>query len=423
MKKNNIIIIILSFVIFSCLILWQINHLNNSYRLKADLDKTEMQAVLIESAIELRKLENTDNSLRTELDRLYKVTDSILNKNLKVFNNDFIWGYFNGLKDPIANLNNNTANSELVESSLKVCTSCLLMIGIVKDVDPDTVTEKSIEESGYILDHTPAQMRSVRGIDEAGLKYLHIFPDPKKIGLLHYTVPIAFLIGLLALFIWLIYLNNKQSKLIKQKNEFVNHLSHQFQTPLSSIKLSANLLANQNKSSANELISIIQTESNRLENHIKTVLHWVKSDADRLHINKKTINVTDIIERSLKQMKPVFITNKTKINFIPLEEDFKILVDENHLQLILFNIWENAIKHNEKAIELTIDVFTNGDYISIRTSDNGIGLLKATVPEKFKGLGLEYISRIMSEHSGHMKLDSTKNKGLSVQLNFPIRNG
>ncbi|WP_282042369.1 sensor histidine kinase [Winogradskyella flava] len=422
MKRNSIIIIVLSLLILVSLIIWQLNHLNEEYQLKSDLDKTEMQAVLLESAIELRKIENVDKSLRNELDRLSHFTDSILKKNFKSFDSNIIWGYFNGLKEPIASLNSNTSNNELEESSLKVCTSCLLMIGIVKDVDPGTVGAKDIEESGYILDHTPAQMRDVRGIDEADLKYLHILPSPKKIGLLHYAVPIVFLIGLSSLFIWLIYLNNKQTKLIKQKNEFVNHLSHQFQTPLSSIKLSANLLVNKKASNENELITIIQTESNRLENHIKTVLHWVKSDADRLHINKKVISVTDIIERSLKQMKPVFITNKTKISFIPSEDDFKVLADENHLQLMLFNIWENAIKHNEKPIELTIDYFTNEGYISIRTSDNGIGLPKDIAPEKFKGLGLAYVHRLMSEHLGNMELDSVKNKGLSVQLNFPTSN-
>jgi len=392
MKRNNIIIIVLSLLILVSLIIWQLNHLNEEYQLKSDLDKTEMQAVLLESAIELRKIENVDKSLRNELDRLGHFTDSILNKNFKSFDSNIIWGYFNGLKEPIASLNSNTSNNELEESSLKVCTSCLLMIGIVKDVDPGTAGAKDIEESGYILDHTPAQMRDVRGIDEADLKYLHILPSPKKIGLLHYAVPIVFLIGLSSLFIWLIYLNNKQTKLIKQKNEFVNHLSHQFQTPLSSIKLSANLLVNKKASNENELITIIQTESNRLENHIKTVLHWVKS------------------------------TNKTKISFIPSEDDFKVLADENHLQLMLFNIWENAIKHNEKPIELTIDYFTNEGYISIRTSDNGIGLPKDIAPEKFKGLGLAYVHRLMSEHLGNMELDSVKNKGLSVQLNFPTSN-
>ncbi|MBW1295393.1 sensor histidine kinase [Aquimarina litoralis] len=421
MKRKNIVIVLLSLLILGCLVVWQINHINDEYALKIDLAKTEMQKALIESAIEIRKIENNDPSLRKDTLRMHQVTDSILVKNFASFDSDIIWGYFNGLNEPISSLNTHKTNTKLQESNLKVCTSCLLMIGLVKNIDPNTATENEIEESGYILDHTPAQMRDIRGIDASGLNYLHILPKPKKIGLIQYVIPITFLIGLSSLFIWLLYLNYKQSRLIKQKDEFVNHLSHQFQTPLSSIKLSANLLADK-KDKDEELITIIQTESNRLESHIKTVLHWVKSDADRLHITKKKLSVIDIIERSLKQMKPVFITNKTKVNFVPSEEDCKVFADENHLQLILFNIWENAIKHNETPVELTINYFENGDYISIKISDNGIGFQKDVTLEKFKGLGLAYVFRIMEEHSGSVELNSIKNKGLSVQLNFPINN-
>ena len=212
--------------------------------------------------------------------------------------------------------------------------------------------------------------------------------------------------------------NGKQSKLIKQKNEFVNHLSHQFQTPLSSIKLSANLIA-KNKGNQNELIQIIQTESNRLENHIKTVLHWVKSDADRLFISKEKIGITGFIEIALKQMKPIFLTNKTRVNFIPPEEELYIEADVNHLELMLFNIWENAIKHNNHKIEITIQCKINKGFVQISISDNGKGIDNEISDIKFRGLGLAYISRIMNEHSGNMELVSNTKEGLTVNLNFP----
>jgi K+-sensing histidine kinase KdpD len=65
-------------------------------------------------------------------------------------------------------------------------------------------------------------------------------------------------------------------------------------------------LAKENEIDKSELIQIIQTESNRLVNHIKTVLHWVKSDANHLHVKRGKIRLIDLIENSLKQMKSVF---------------------------------------------------------------------------------------------------------------------
>ena len=411
MRRHSLLIILLSLIMLGGLVAWQINHINEGYLLKLELDKSEMQTVLAQSAVQIRKMESNDTSLRKDSLRLNQVTDSILKVSFKRFDSDIVWGYFNGLGEPITIAD---SNNDLQTSNLKVCMSCLLTIGLVKNTD--SVTEDNIDESDFILDHTPAQMKEIRGVDEAGLDYLHILPKSKKIGLSQYGIPIAFLVGLSLLLIWLLYLNGKQSKLIKQKNEFVNHLSHQFQTPLSSIKLSANLLANK-KTFDEGLISIIQKESNRLENHIKTVLHWVKADADRLQIKKNNISVTEIIERSLKQMKPVFLSNNTKVNFVPLETDYKISADENHLQLMLFNIWENAIKHNEDPVELSVSYSENKKGIAIITKDNGMGIQKDLPIEKFKGLGLAYIRRLMELHSGSLELSSS-NSGLTVQLNF-----
>ena len=86
---------------------------------------------------------------------------------------------------------------------------------------------------------------------------------------------------------------------------------------------------------------------------------------------------------------------------------------------MLFNIWENAIKHNKNAVFLKIDCTIVESYIRISTTDNGVGFQKNSVPEKFKGLGLAYVNTIMKAHYGTMKFESTTNQGLVVHLNFP----
>jgi len=295
---------------------------------------------------------------------------------------------------------------------LKVCTSCLVMIDVL-DEDDSTKNDK-----GFVLSQTPAQMVEMTGMNTADLDYIHLYVPKQKFSFKPYLMPFILLIGLLATLMMLLNLTRKQRKLIIQKNEFVNHLSHQFQTPLSSIKLSANLLANEDVVDKSEFIQIIQTESNRLENHIKTVLHWVKSDANHLHITKEKIRLTDFIENSLKQMKPVFLTHNIKVNFIPSEEELVIEADMNHLQLMLFNIWENAIKHNDSPLELTIRMSQENGVVQISNADNGKGISNLHPEIKFKGLGLAYINRIMTKHSGEMVLSSSE-KGLVLNLNFP----
>lgn len=412
MKNYSKIIVLLSILLLGGLVFWQLHHLKISQDLKQELDFQDMQSILMESAIELRKVENKDYTIKKDSDKKRKLTDLVLKQNFEKFSQNIAWGFFNGNGKPIDSLNYDIDLELLKLSELKVCTSCLIMIDVL-----DESGESAIDKS-YVLDQSPSQMRNIVGLDTAKMKYLYLYIKPANFNIKPYILPSIFLVGLTALFLWILYLNTKQYKLIKQKNEFVNHLSHQFQTPLSSIKLSANMLANKESDNKNELVKIIQTESNRLENHIKTVLHWVKSDADRLHINKNKESVTDLIEKSIKQMKPVFFSNNTKVNFIPPEEDFLIQVDANHLQLMLFNLWENAIKHNNTAIELNIKCIKTSNFISIITIDDGKGM-QNTTEIKFKGLGLAYVDRIMELHHGNMKLIIANEKGLQVNLNFP----
>ncbi|MFK7832033.1 MAG: sensor histidine kinase [Winogradskyella sp.] len=410
MKKGTNIIVIIGALMAFGLIFWQVWHLNENQKLKFDLDKKEMSSTLLASAIEFRKVEIKHTSLSQNTSLSVKVWDSILNKNLSDYNINFKWSLFDGLGNP---LNEFSSKAEFKDRlTFKVCISCLITIDIL---DEDGSADN---DRGFVLNQTPAQMVEMKGINEVDLDYIHLFVEPQKFSFKPYIIPSVFLLGLLATLLALVNLTKKQRKLITQKNEFVNHLSHQFQTPLSSIKLSANLLANEALVDKSELVQIIQTESNRLENHIKTVLHWVKSDADHLHITKEKVRLTDLIENSLKQMKPVFLTHNTKVNFIPSEEELVIEADINHLQLMLFNIWENAIKHNDSPLELTIRMSKEKGVIQISNADNGKGISNLTSDITFKGLGLAYVKRLMHKHSGEMLLISTE-KGLTLNLNFP----
>lgn len=413
MKKQSYLIVVLAFVFLCGLIFWQIRNLKLNEQLKTDNENQEMQSTLLATAIQFRKSKTTNPKLRSDSIDIQNLTEKLISQNFKKFNRNIEWGYFNGLGSSIDSLNFNIDKIAIAKSNIKVCTSCLINISILNDdgSNPD--------DEGFVLNQTPAQMVSMNGMDLNELRYLHIYVAPKPFSLNNYLLPILFLFGLAFIVIWLLYLNNRQNRLIHQKNEFVNHLSHQFQTPLSSIKLSANLLANNANVNKDELVQIIQNESSRLENHIKTVLHWVKSDADRLQISKEKIFLTDIIEKSLKQMRPVFLTNKTKVNFIPPEDELIIFADRNHLQLMLFNIWGNAIKHNELPIELTVTCKKVHDGAQIGTTDNGVGINGLNKNLKFKGLGLAYINRLMEVHNGSMQLLHIKNSGLTVHLNFP----
>ena len=411
MKNQSATVVFLGIVLLGGLAIWQILFLNKTEVLQQEAEIQQTSDILMESAVSIRKLEAQRPELWKDNILKRQVVDSVLSENYKTFRGRFIWGYFNGNGNPIDSLNHSIDTAILAKSPFKICTSCFTSIDVVNNDD-----ESNVEKS-FILNQNPAQMMAIRGIDRSELKYLHIGFEESTVAYKAYILPILFLLGLGGLFAWLLRTNAKQTRLINQKNEFVNHLSHQFQTPLSSIKLSANLLSNKDGQNKEELVKIIQTESSRLENHIKTVLHWVKSDADRLQIHKKQVSVTHVIEQALKQMKPIFLENNSKVRFIPPTEDLIVNADEGHLQLMLYNIWDNAIKHNENPVSILIWVIETTGIVQILSKDDGIGMQKAKKQLSYGGLGLAYIERIMHTHGGSMELISG-GEGLQVNLNF-----
>ncbi|WP_422105472.1 sensor histidine kinase [Winogradskyella sp.] len=413
MKFRYIVLIVISLVLLGGLAYWQISHLAATQKLEKELELKGIQSMLMTTAISIRKVERTDSLIRTDASKQFRLIDSLVNKNFKDYDYNFDWAIVDGNETIDERLiSHNKATTDILESDIKVCLSCLVMIDIVDD-------KVEGHDAGFILNQSPAQMMEMRGMDKSNIKYIYLaYTDDSSIALETYTIPLVFLIGLGFLFFWLVRLIRQQGLLIKQKNEFVNHLSHQFQTPLSSIKIGANLLSK--KYVDEDLIKIIQTEGNRLENHIKTVLHWVKSDANRLQIHKEEIRVTDLIENALKEMKPVFQINKTTVQFVPPENEYIVKADKNHLQLMLFNIWENAIKHNEVPVSITITVERMHHILTIKTADDGKGVSKIDDSIKYKGLGLEYINTIMEDHKGALKISKNEPKGLTVSLNFPI---
>ena len=104
MKKTSYIIVVLSFFLLSGLTLWQIKHLKKSHQLKSEIQQQEMQMTLMESAIAFRQIENKNRDLQNDMHKQRILTDSILNQHFKKFDQKVIWGFYDGLRNPIDDL-------------------------------------------------------------------------------------------------------------------------------------------------------------------------------------------------------------------------------------------------------------------------------------------------------------------------------
>ena len=217
--------------------------------------------------------------------------------------------------------------------------------------------------------------------------------------------------------------------LLSKKNEFINHLSHQFKTPLASIRLGTKMLLNAPQEDKNrEMLQLIDLEGKRLDKHIQTVLQWVRAGAQGLQLSRQPLDLVALTQESARQMEPVFRDRQAQVEMRFEEGLPKAMVDEYHLILVYFNLWENALNHNSGPLRLNVEICRQGNFILVKHQDNGKGFSYTTNKKQkanrstiYTGLGLLYVERVMAAHGGAVEIHSIEGRGTLITLKLPLK--
>lgn len=229
----------------------------------------------------------------------------------------------------------------------------------------------------------------------------------------------------------------RQKQLSEIKSDFINNMTHEFKTPLATISLAVDALANPKvKSNTTQIeyyTGIIREENIRMNKQVEKILQAAQMDTSNLELNLQQIDVHDIIRTAASNiMLRVEEKNGTleqKLN----AKKFVIEADEVHFSNIVANLLDNAIKYSKDPARITIETSNpSSKTISIRIKDNGIGMSKETVNHIFEkfyrahtgnlhnvkgfGLGLSYVKSVMEAHKGRIKVDSALGKGSIFSL-------
>ena len=219
------------------------------------------------------------------------------------------------------------------------------------------------------------------------------------------------------------------------QKDFINNMSHEMKTPISSIKGFAQLLeeADLTEEEKKEYMEIIVEESDRLLNISSNILKLSKLQNKEKLNNKKDVNISEQIKKVILLLDNKRAEKQIEINYdLP---DTVINGDEELLHQVWMNLLDNAIKFSEdgKTIKITSKVVNN--YYEVRIKDEGIGILEEDLPfvwEKFykadkshsqegNGLGLSLVKRIIELHKGTIEIKSKINKGTEVIVKLPIK--
>ena len=233
----------------------------------------------------------------------------------------------------------------------------------------------------------------------------------------------------------------RQKRLSEVKNDFINNMTHELKTPISTISLSSELLLrledNADPDRMRKYASIIYKENKRLEKQVERVLNIAQLDKDKVTLNKETVSLFSI----LNDVKENFEFNQAigggQLS-IHNETDNELLVaDPVHLTNVLFNLVDNAVKYCKNSPVILVTVKTEKEGYRIDIQDNGIGIKKEDLRlifDKFYrvptgnihdvkgfGLGLYYVKLIIEAHKGKIDAKSSLDKGATFSIWLPAR--
>ena len=281
--------------------------------------------------------------------------------------------------------------------------------------------------------------------------YLGVYFPEQRNFILKSTGLMAFLSVLLTLIILMgfsvtIHIMFKQKRLSQIKNDFVNNMTHELKTPISTISLASQMLKDDSIPVESKNIiyisNIIDDESKRLSYQVEKVLKTALFEQGQIKLKKQELNINNIIESVVKNFEiQVKSRNGELIKKLDAENPISI-IDEAHFTNIIFNLLDNAVKYskNEPVITISSRNDKNGVYITV--ADKGIGIKKQDQKRIFDqfyrvstgnlhdvkgfGLGLSYVKKIVDVHNGEIKLKSEYKKGTTFEIFIPnnhISNG
>ncbi|MFM7668054.1 MAG: sensor histidine kinase [Bacteroidota bacterium] len=268
--------------------------------------------------------------------------------------------------------------------------------------------------------------------------FTHINPIKNNFSPWIYVVLIAILI--LVFFIFTINVIVRQKRLSEIKNDFINNMTHELKTPISTIGLSSEMLMRpDNLSDINKIqryASIIYKENKRLENQVEKVLNVAKLDREQVVLKNEKIDVHEI----LKDVKENFeFSQEIKGGKIKLEveaENHFINGDLVHITNVFFNLIDNATKYCENEPIIEIKTKSDKKFFIAEINDNGVGISKENLDHIFEkfyrvptgnvhnvkgfGLGLYYVKIIIEAHKGKIEVISTPQLGTTFRCYLPL---
>ena len=281
-------------------------------------------------------------------------------------------------------------------------------------------------------------------VQKAGVLKVH-FPEQSKFiyySIWFITPSIIFTLVLLVTFTVTLMLIFRQKKLAELKNDFINNMTHEFKTPISSISLAAQMLGDESVNKTPQLMKRLTTtimdETKRLRFQVEKVLQLSMYEHQNANLRMQDVDINELVSGIVHTFALKVEKNGGKIITQIEATDPIIYVDDMHFTNVVFNLMDNAVKYRREdaQLELKVSTWNESDRVCLSIQDNGIGIAKDDLKRIFEkfyrvhtgnlhdvkgfGLGLAYVKKIVEDHKGVIHAESEVGIGTKFIIKLPV---
>jgi signal transduction histidine kinase len=233
----------------------------------------------------------------------------------------------------------------------------------------------------------------------------------------------------------------RQKKTSEVTNDFINNVTHEFKTPIATISLACEVLADptmlEDKDIRASYVEIINDENNRLKDMVTTVLETAQLRKGQIKMNVELIDMHELIQKITDSF-ALMISSSNGIMTVALNADKHTLFgDRTHLTNSITNLIENGIKYSTNSPEILVNTLSDDKHFVVSVTDKGVGIPQKSITKIFDnfyrvphgnihnvkgyGLGLGYVKKIVNLHHGRIEVLSEEGKGSTFTIYLPFK--
>ncbi len=269
------------------------------------------------------------------------------------------------------------------------------------------------------------------------------FPEQSRYNLqslwVMMLVSLMLVLTIIMAFSYSVFTIIRQRKLSELKNDFINNMTHEFKTPISTISLACQALSDSDirrtKEMYTDYIQIIGDENHRLGEMAEKILQTAILEKGNLHLRPEAIDMHELIADAIHKIAIQIEIRDGVITHAFKAEHPVIKADKVHLANVIFNLLDNANKYSPRKPQIMVSTADAENGIYIRVHDKGMGISKANLKRIFEklyrvptgdvhnvkgfGLGLSYVKFIVEKHGGTIQVESEPGKGSIFTIFLP----